>query len=279
MKNAMLYRFVYVIAAIVMVLVAAGCDGIKELRSAQDAFGQGATIENQRAFAETQSPMGDEAVLALVGGDPRVHYLQAQGHLETIDGNAEMQNQLKADKLWAAKESLDALVLWRLGSYKLAIDKAKTTLTLDDLAPRDQILMTALPGLVRNTEATDKIISADGIDETRLAEVEALLVQAYDDIQTARTKAGTKHPVQAYLIQAQMVTTANHMAAYAKLAADPVAPDDVTNRRTKLLGELAKATEGRAGADQLQAMWRVRLGVAVASPSAAAFVASEDTTN
>ena len=82
-------------------------------------------------------------------------------------------------------------------------------------------MLDALPGLIKTDQAYDKISSVSRATEpSALSEVKDLLIGpqgAVVDIQTARETAGKDHPVQVYLIQAQLAAYRNYMVALDRL--------------------------------------------------------------
>ena len=194
--------------ALVAVL-AAGCVSVNRLREAQDAFNQAATAENAVQFEN--DPANTAANLASV----RAGYASALlslGKLEPKD-----ERTLQQDGLWGTALTLKSLCQWRLGQYSQALASAVEAQgnATNQVYPRDRALLVALPGLIKTDQAYTKIFS-----NAPLAEVEELLTGpngAIANIQNARANTDKDHPVQIYLIQAQLAAYRNFTVALDRL--------------------------------------------------------------
>jgi tetratricopeptide (TPR) repeat protein len=232
-----------------LVGLAAGCASINHLREAQDAFNQAAATENALRF-DTKASDAAAGLIAVRSG-----YASALLSLEKLEDSKE-QAQLRNDGLWGTALTLKALTQWRLGQFDKAIataDQAKQNAG-DQVYPRDQAVMMALPGLVKTDQAYDKIVRSN----TTLVEVEGLLIGergAVTDIQRARTQTDKDHPVQVYLLQAQLAAYRNYQVALDRLknhatvsATDPARVQ--ANAQLKELRRLLKAQQpGKPGED------------------------------
>jgi hypothetical protein len=220
-------------------ILAIGCANVNRLHEAQTAFNQAAAAENTLRFDTKAS----DAVASL--GAVRGGYASALISLDQLE-NSKAQTQLRKDGLWGTALTLKALSQWRLGQ----VEKALTTALLasqsagDQLYPRDRAVITALPGLIKTDQAYAKIFS-----NAPLSEVKALLVDdngAVANIERARLQTDKDHPVQVYLIQAQLAAYRNYVVAVDRLKNHAsVAADDparlAANRQLKELDRLLKA--------------------------------------
>jgi hypothetical protein len=237
-----------------LVGLAVGCASVNHLREAQDAFNQAAANENALRF-DTRAPDAAAGIIAVRSG-----YASALLSLEKLEGSKE-QAQLRGDGLWGTALILKALAQWRLGQFDKAIataDEARQNAS-EQIYPRDRAVMTALPGLVKTDQAYDKILRTN----TTLAEVEGLLIGdrgALTDIQRARTQADRDHPVQGYLLQAQLAAYRNYQIALDRLknhatvpAADPARAN--ANNQLKELSRLLKAQQTGDAGQKLVEYW------------------------
>lgn len=229
------------VALALVVVLADGCATVNRLREAQDAFNQGAAAENaQRLVPGTAA----DTLTSLTS--VRTSYATALQSLEKLSDDE--RKSLRDDGLLGAALTLKALCQWRLGEY----DKALATVvdakkdTPEQIYPRDQALLLALPGLIKTDQAYDKTLKKESFGD-----IKELLVGtsgAVSDIQKARGAVGDKHPVQIYLIQAQLAAYRNYMVAVDVLkeratvpADDParVAAQDNLKQLNDLLRELS----------------------------------------
>jgi tetratricopeptide (TPR) repeat protein len=193
-------------ALILAAVLTAGCTTVNHLREAQDAFNQGAAAENAQRLAGSP-PKDALAGLTAV----RTSYASALLSLDKLSDSDE--KSLRADGLWGTALTLKALCQWRLGFYDkaLAVAAEATGIVPEQIYPRDQALLLALPGLVKTDQAYDKILRKQSFDE-----VKELLVGsrgAVANFQSARGAVGRDHPLQSYLIQAQLAAYRNYMMA------------------------------------------------------------------
>lgn len=250
-------RSVKVISMALLFALAVGCAGVNRLREAQDAFSQAAAAENALRFDTKAS----DAAAGLVS--VRSGYASALLSLEKLEGSKE-QTQLSNDGLWGAALTLKALTQWRLGQF----DKAVATADLakqgagNQIYPRDLAVIVALPGLVKTDQAYDKILRTNA----PLSEVEGLLIGergAVANIEHARGQVDRDHPVQIYLIQAQLAAYRNFQVAADRLNSPPaIVPAEHparanANAQLKELDRLLKAQKaGQPGLDLVQ-HWKV----------------------
>ncbi len=197
--------------ALVVALAVGGCASVNHLRDAQDAFNAAAAADNDQRL----TPAADDAVTAL--SSARSGYASALLSLEKLEtGGA---GSLRRDGLWGTALTLRALCQWRLGQYAEAMATAAEAqrATPGPIDPRDRAVLAALPGLIKTDQAYARIMAAPaGADATRLADIRELLVGtrgAIADLQAARAMTDANHPVQVYLVQAQLAAYRNYLVA------------------------------------------------------------------
>lgn len=249
---------------VLLVALAAGCASVNRLRDAQDAFNQAAAAENALRF-DTKAADAATSLLSVRGG-----YTKALVSLEKLE-NTKEQRQLSRDGLWGTALTLKALTQWRLGQFEGAITNAELARTAagDQIYPRDLAILIALPGLVKTDQAYYKIIHTTRTNE--LAEVEAMLVGpsgAVADIENAHTQVDKDHPVQVYLLQAQLAAYRNYQVALERLKNQAVGPfgDPARAKAKAQLAELRRVLEaqgaGKAG-EELVKSWSLLCGINV----------------
>jgi hypothetical protein len=181
--------------------------------------------------------------------------LLSLARLDTAD-----QRQLQADGLWGTALTLKALTQWRLGMF----DKALATAgeagqnAGAQMYPRDRALIAALPGLIKTDQAYNKILAS-----APLVDVEALLIRengAVVNVQSARNLVGKDHPVQVYLIQAQLAAYRNFQVAEDQLHNHATVSVDnpariKANTQLKELSELLKAQKAGDSGGKLVEYW------------------------
>lgn len=197
------------VSILLVTILVAGCVSINRLREAQDAFNQAAAAENA---ARLEGNPADAAINLISGSSGYASALLSLSKLDSKD-----QQSLQNDGLWGTALTLKALCQWRLGQYSQAMDTAQQaqTVATNQIYPRDYALLAALPGLIKTDQGYAKIFQ-----KAPFTEVEALLVGpsgAVQDIEKARHSVGTNHPVQLYLIQAQLAAYRNYTVAVDQL--------------------------------------------------------------
>ena len=205
------------ICTLLLLIFTSGCESVNKLREAQDAFNQAASIENSLKLTSIHSG----AIASL--SSSRSAYASALLSINDI-GDDDIKS-LKDDHLWGTVLTLKALCQWRIGLYSKALETAndaKENYT-EQIFPRDLAMLMALPGLIKTDQAYAKIkaFNKDKKDSLEivedLQEIKDLLTDerngAVKDIQNARNFLEKKHPVQIYLIQAQLAAYRNYMVA------------------------------------------------------------------
>jgi hypothetical protein len=240
-----------------LTLLVTGCVSVNRLHEAQDSFNQAAAAEN--AARLDANPSAAAASLVSV----RAGYASALLSLAKLEPKDEQS--LQQDGLWSTALTLKALCQWRLGQYNQALDSANAaqTTTTNQLYPRDRALLVALPGLIKTDQAYAKIFS-----NAPMAEVEALLTGpngAIADIQNARALTDTNHPVQIYLIQAQLAAYRNFTVALERLRHTTVPPDSSprSNAIVQLreLDHVARVNSSDPAQQNLAVFWGHLIGI------------------
>ncbi|HSB80467.1 MAG TPA: hypothetical protein VLM91_16930 [Candidatus Methylomirabilis sp.] len=240
-------------ALILAVVLTAGCATTNYLREAQDAFNQGAAAENAQRLA---GGTPQEALASLTA--VRTSYASALLSLDKLSDSD--KQSLQKDGLLGSALTLKALCQWRLGLYDKALATAAdaTSSVPEQIYPRDRALLLALPGLIKTDQAYDKILRKQSFDE-----VKELLVGskgAVANIQSARGAVGKEHPVQGYLIQAQLAAYRNYTVALDTFQNHATVPSDDPARgqaETQLqeLNELLKRSSEDAQRRALVQYW------------------------
>ena len=247
-------RIITGVSIALLAVIIAGCASTNRLREAQDAFNQAAAAENALRFDAKAS----DAVTSL--GAVRSGYASALLSLDKLE-NSKDESRLRSDGLWGTALTLKALTQWRLGQFDKAIataDLAKQNAG-NQTYPRDQAVVAALPGLVKTDQAYSKIL----LTNSPLADVEALLIGASGavaNIQRGREQVEKDHPVQVYLLQAQLSAYRNFQVAHDRLNNHATVPADHpartgANAQLKELDRLLKLQKTGQGGANLVTYW------------------------
>jgi len=242
-----------------LIFLVAGCAGVNRLREAQDAFNQAAVAENTLRLESARPQEGSASDAPAAWSVARNGYASALLSLEKLDKADE--KKLRDDGLWGTALTLNALSQWRLGLFSKALATAGEALNNagDQVYSRDRALLAALPGLIKTDQAYNKILS----DNPALSEVQDLLVGqngAVANIQSARARVDRQHPVQVYLVQAQLAAYRNFMVALDRLDNHAtVAENDPARAKAmehlKELADLLKAQPAASGGKDLVQDW------------------------
>jgi len=238
-------RLSLVTLSLLLGLFAAGCQTVSALRDAQDAFNRAAAAENALR-SDLNRPLDGGAADTMNGlGAARSGYARALLALNRV--TSESAAKLRSDQLLGDALTLKALCEWRLGQTSNALVSAQSaqSAAADQLFPRDRALLRALPGLIKTDQAYQKII-----ERKPLAAIEQLLVGgngAIADVQAARELVDRDHPVQIFLLQAQLAAYRNFTVAEFRLNNNSAVPVDhparaQANTQLKELDRLCKAT-------------------------------------
>jgi len=265
-RSSIFSRLLVLIVVVLPVLVA-GCADVNRLREAQDAFNQAAAAENALRLdfngALDDSVSGTPAAWSAA----RTGYASALLSLDKLSPADE--KKLRDDGLWGTALTLKAMSQWRLGQFSKALATAAEVQASADsqIYPRDRAVLTALPGLIKTDQAYQKIFGAQTLSPDAKAalrpDVEALLVGdhgAIADIQRGRDLVDAKHPVQIYLLQAQLAAYRNFMVAQDRLNNHATVPANHPARTTavkqlKTLDKLLKERHTGPEGQQLVNYW------------------------
>jgi len=251
-RHSLFERIINYSSIAIAALLAASCVSVNHLREAQETFNQAAAAEN--ALRLDSKP----ADAVATSGSVRSGYASALLSLEKLEPDD--QQKLRADGLWGTTLTLKALAQWRLGLYDKALETARDAQKNagDQLYPRDRTVLIALPGLIKTDQGFNKTLS-----KAPLADVEALLIGdngAVTDLETARNTVDKGHPIQLYLIQAQLAAYRNYQVALDLLknhatvpANDPARTN--ANAQLKQLNQLLQAQKSGDAGDKLVEYW------------------------
>jgi hypothetical protein len=271
------YPVKLVVAFLAATLLTA-CQHVNHLRDAQNAFNTAAQLDNEIRFAADRTEDAyrhatspDQALVQLTAVQSA--YATALHSIRQAD-----PAKLRDDQLLGVALTLQAMSEWRLGQYTNALatrDRALQTAS-DQLMPRDEAILRALPGLVKTDLAYDRIV-AMGADE---AANRTLLDQtirprlvgpqgAIEDIAQARHTAPANHPVQIYLIQCQLAAYRNYQIAHQKAhGGNPPLTDAAhltAQRHLAELREFGQKNDQAALTDRLLKFW-LQFGIRPANP-------------
>jgi hypothetical protein len=248
-----------------LLVVTTGCAASK-LREAQDAFNQGAQLENSARYVggvpaidpriPGSAPEGFGALTATAYYRRAVEALDAIGPRE--------RRELERDRLWGGALTLQALANWRLGKWDAALQAALEARGHVETGTRDHLLVIAMPGLIKH----DQAYAALAVSSPDTAKVRRLLVGddhgALSDIRAARVEAA-EHPIDTFLIQAELAVLKNlkdlERREHPNQAFSRI--EEVKKLRRELCDDLA----GDPNGERLVAIWMRALG---ATPTCAA---------
>lgn len=258
------------IVLLLLTAAATGCSGgigtsTNRLREAQESFNQAAAAENSLRF---DNQLQEGPVQGQLASNTAIQNGYASALLSL--GKIEQQDveRLKSDKLWGNVLALKALTQWKLG----LLDQARQTATeaqqagADQLLPRDQALLLALPGLIKVDEAfaaLQRLPAEPSATQraTALQNVQLLVSDAVTAIDKGRVAAGAAHPVQVYLIQAELAAFRNLQFAHQTLGEgdDRAFPTAKRADAQRLLKELKCQTDRLKAPASIVSYWAERL--------------------
>lgn len=211
------------------------CRTTNHLREAQEDFNKAAALDSRLRADPLGLNQKDESLLTL-GMTKNNLYASVINSLNKLT-ESDIQ-RLKADKLWGNVLTLKAMAQWRLGDFDNARKTAAEAKQLESqLHPRDYALIQALPGFIKIDEAFSKIyLSPNQLPEGKtksknFQEIQQLLESAVDDINKARKIVNREHPVQSYLIQAQLSAYVNLLQAYTNWHETPHATPTIEEKK------------------------------------------------
>jgi len=224
--NGTILRGTFILLAL---FAQSGCESVNHLREAQSAFNETAVADNVMRLGLSSGPRtatssAPDSPLAIDAG-----YASVIASLNRLADSPKQREALKKDGLWGVALTMKGLSYWRLGKHDQVdalVKEAQTAMTETAFGDRDRALIGALPGLVRNTQAYQKIrattpacLQAAGgctDQEPGFAEVACLLVSANTKIAEARAFGSERNPVQVFLLQSQLTALRNISEALKK---------------------------------------------------------------
>jgi len=187
-------------------MMLSGCGGAKALRNAQDAFNKAAAIDTQQVFKERQHIQPDAELDKVLDTEkPEIYYRAALDYLESINDLADKQS-LQNDGLWSTKLMLEALCHWKLGHYDeaRAIANKGVKLATEIAEPRDKVVLTILPALIKIDQAEAQT-EGEKPDESKFSRL--LLEENYGarkHINDARLLTDKRLDLEAYVTQVEL---------------------------------------------------------------------------
>jgi hypothetical protein len=184
---------------LLFVILLSGCvSHIQTLRDAQDEFNRAASLENAVKMDPKQ---GDLVTLADINASYRMSL--------KILSNLIAQNKadLEKDNLLGVACTLKALGEWRLGEYPAALETIRLVKTYpaNTLLPRDQAMVEALRGLIKNDQAYAHLIARDYSYE----DIKTLLTESLEDVDRGLAIPGAGENLRLYLLTAKLSVLKN----------------------------------------------------------------------
>ena len=258
----------------IIVFTLTGCQGAQKLRNAQDAFNDGARMENKLLYESAFKQYGlnvnrQNDIVAPSVGRPEQHYAAALEILESI--GAPESAELEKDKLLGTKLTLEALCQWKLGRGTQAILLAQTALDHLDAEnePRDWVIAQLLPALVINDQAYARIPNAfDGKDQSKFDDIENRLLTAdrsaktYIDKATGRAK---DRPIEIWLLQVELSLYSTWLKARSNILGERELPEKEKGlligkcERLETIGKRFAHEDQKEAAKELADGWRETL--------------------
>lgn len=199
LARSALRRLAVSISVLVACTLAGGCfvPHAQIVRNAQDAFSDGATLENRQKYQASALDLS-----TLDGAEE--HFATARGLAE--QALTEFEGELRRDDLYGTTLTVHALSSWRLGDIDASLASAKKVTALAEsesantrVWPRDAALCRALPDLIKidalgvTAGAFDQDTSAESFDHDLLKPAKAIRNSLHS---TANVEAG--HSLEVY---------------------------------------------------------------------------------
>ncbi len=236
------YSKIKMISAAVLLLFSS-CAQLNHLNQAQEAFNQGAELENRQLFPVTTSEgranldISKAIEQEMTNLSPTFYYAQSYAAIQKA---LEKEKALQEDNLLGNALALKALCEWKLKRYgqaRLSAEAARNAFRQGAIpSPRDQAVMIALEGFIENDLAFNEMGALQKKIDDRIESGSALSTQAaplFDEfqrsyrqnihdplgeariekavqiIEKARKEINPNHPVQTYLLMSQLVCMKN----------------------------------------------------------------------
>jgi len=236
-------RLSFVFSLLLGTLLLAGCARLNYLDRAQEAFSQGAEIENRQLFAGADiadiegSDISRAIQQEMTNLSPAFFYTQAYADIKKA---LEKETALASDGLLGNALALKALCEWKLKRYgeaRLTAEAARTAFANQPTpSPRDEAVMGALEGFIENDMAFSALglleqetlpkINTGSLSATQARVILQQIQDRYQEnfnapsgdshiekalriIGTERERVTPNHPVQAYLVMSQLVCVKN----------------------------------------------------------------------
>jgi len=242
-------------------LLLSSCVEINHLRDAQESFSRAAQAENRLKFSGRPDGLlegaGDWAAAS-------AGYAGALASLQRLEGDSSKKSSLEADGLWGTALTLKALCEWRLQKYP---DAVKTAQLADgtyssQLYPRDRALLRAIPALIMTDQAYAVVLAMESGDagEGALQKVRGLLTGADGAMERFKRAQGAvekSHPLQLYLVQAQLAAYDNYREAYGRRhLGDSVPKEDALRKDAQTSLVTLRSLLAATGDQSIAAWWK-----------------------
>ena len=156
MKKSQSINIVKTLLFLIILVFTNACGTINLVSEAQDDFNKAARNENATKF--------DSETLGLlqVGDSYDSAYMK-------INEALKKEGQLKNDGLLGTAYTLKALCEWKLGNYTLALTTRDLALKELSGQPRDEVIMKALPALIKTDQANAKLMASQKNTNNRIS--------------------------------------------------------------------------------------------------------------
>jgi tetratricopeptide (TPR) repeat protein len=256
----LVHRVLFAAVAVFVIVSVSACTGyLKDYRRAQDQFNAAADADNKARLDYDLKQDEQQGSSAALSG-ARANYALAYKEIsKLVDDNAD---DLKKDQLYGSALSMKALCEWRLGRFTQAVataDAAVGQLEPKASGSRDLAVMTALPGMIRIEEGYRQALQPGGDYD----HIKGLFTAGLKKISEARNTVDAKHPVQLYLMSAQLAGYRNWQVAIEKMNPSTAATDrgDIRSDAGTVLGEFKKRAKEINPDESASEYWRMLLGL------------------